>query len=393
MRQNITVHRGDGLYCAQGQVDGRVVAQNADAGAAIQHALDTLEAAGGGTVFLQPGDYPVSETIRLKSRVDLQGSGRATRVLAEPRISGPAILGEGLKHTLVSNLAVQALERGSAQAGVVFDDCGDSQMRGLYVEGFSGYGLWLRRNSFLCTIDGCSAADNGGANIFADHLERGGRGGDWVPNLITNCTVYRGGNGVEVDRGLVLNILGCQVYQSGGYGFYLHSRSNSVLVSGCRSFQVELDAVRVEDSHEINIASNIFCWHRGSSLVFQNVCWGSASANNFIDAGVRARDGRPRHGVSLQGTTRGVQVVGNAIFNWGDQVPMAAGIWEESTCQNNLISGNNVNYCAEEGTVVARGAGSHVGDNVRIPRESYLGMGDSAVPDFDTERIDRFIGF
>jgi hypothetical protein len=390
MHQNIVVYNRDSVCVARGQIDGSVLIEAADAQLVLQRAVD-LVGEKGGAVCLQPGDYPLGATLQLRSRVELQGSGRATRLLAQPGLKDPAILGRGLKHTSVSALAVHSAESHAASAGVVLDDCGDSQVRNVHAQGFADYGLWLRNNSFLCTIDGCSAADNAKANILADTLERGGRGGDWVPNLIVNCTTYRGGCGVEVRRAVVLNILGCQVYQPARYGFLIAKMSNSVLVSGCRTFQVELDAVCVDTSHEINISSNIFCWHRGHSLVFRDVCWGTASGNNFIDAGVRARDGKPVHGVSLEGTTRGVQVVGNAVFNWGDQVPMAAGIWEAPTCRNNLISGNNVNYCAEEGTVVARGAGSHVGDNVRIPREAHLGMSDSAVPDFDTERIDRFL--
>jgi parallel beta-helix repeat protein len=44
----------------------------------IQSAIDTLSAAGGGTVTLLPGIYEIEQTIDLKSYVHLRGSGRAT---------------------------------------------------------------------------------------------------------------------------------------------------------------------------------------------------------------------------------------------------------------------------------------------------------------------------
>jgi hypothetical protein len=85
-----------------------------------------------------------------------------------------------------------------------------------------------------------------------------------------------------------------------------------------------------------------------------------------------------------------VQVVGNAIFNWGDQVPMSSGILEASSCGTNLLSHNNINYC--KGPIVAsHGADSIAEHNIGQPDNAYIGMTDTPVPDFKTERIDRFI--
>lgn len=63
--------------------------------------------------------------------------------------------------------------------------------------------------------------------------------------------------------------------------------------------------------------------------------WAIVTANNIIDTGVRTKDGRPMSAIALQDSCRAIQVNGNNIFNWGDQVPMLNGIEEDNSCHHN----------------------------------------------------------
>jgi hypothetical protein len=209
--------------------------------------------------------------------------------------------------------------------------------------------------------------------------------------MISDLTIYGGGHGIECNYAIVVNITGCQIFQTKGYGIYLHTVSNSVLVTGCRTFQIEIDAILVEDSHEINISGNIFCWHRGHGLILKNVTWGTITANNIIDSGVRAGDGVERNGIVMSEETRSIQVTGNAIFNWGDQVPMMYGIVEGEKCSLNTIAFNNINFFTKD-AVLSGGKGTLIKDNQVKGPDAWIGMDrEQAWPDFTRDPIEGFI--
>jgi len=384
--QNLLVVRDGGDFRVVTDLTRDQVFASTSAADALQWAIDALPA-GGGSVALGLGEFPLAGAVRLASNVWLRGSGRGTRVVAGAGAAG--LVCEGLKGTVVSDLAVMAGAAGPS-TGILVDDCGDCQVRDVLVQGFSDYGIWMRNHSFLCELKSCKAADNGKANLFLDHLAHGGRGGDFVPNLVTNCITYGGGTGIECSRVIVLNIVGCAVFQPGRYAYHLRDTSNSVLISGCRSFQVEEHAVVVENTHELNVSSNIFCWHRGHGIVLRDVSWGAINGNEFIDQGVRSRDGVHMKGVVLAEGTQGVQVVGNTIFNWGDQVPMSIGVDEDATCRNNIIAHNNINYYTET-DIVSAGAGTQAAANVSLDDEAYQAMGRKPCPDFTRERLEAFM--
>ncbi|HLL88897.1 MAG TPA: right-handed parallel beta-helix repeat-containing protein, partial [Tepidisphaeraceae bacterium] len=233
------------------------------------------------------------------------------------------------------------------------------------------------------------AAGNRRAGIVVDDLWIG-RGGEWVPCLLSNCIVYGGGHGIEFRRAIVVNVVGCAVHQSGGHAYYLRDSSNSVVLSGCRSFQVGGDAVHVDGSHEFNATGNIFCWHRGDGIVLRDVAWATIAGNNVIDSGVRVPDGGLRRGIVIAGDTRGAQVTGNALFNWGDQCPMAEGIVEEPTAHDNAVVGNNINYTAGA-ALDCHGARSTVASNVAVAAAAHVSMGRPPYPDFTLTKLHAFI--
>ncbi len=384
LQQNYIIFRDANMFYARGQIDGTTLASGVNAVEIMQTAVDIMAADGGGEVFISRGEYPLSTTLQLTNNIRLRGSGRGTRLLAQSAIG---ISGTGLKGAQVENLS---LHGAGASAGLILDDSGDCLIQNVLCQGFRDYGFWVRNNTFLSRLQGCIAADNGKANIYLDKLAGGGRGGDFVPNVVANCITYGGGTGIESNHVIVLNIVGCAVFQPAEYGYYLHHTSNSVLISGCRTFQVEQDAIRVESTHELNVTGNIFCWHRGDGIVLHDVSWGAINGNEVIDSGVRAHDGKFTMGIVLSANTQGVQVTGNTIFNWGDQVPMQNGIIEDASCQNNIIASNNINYYTGV-AVDAAGQNTLVEHNMSEKETAYQGMGRQGYPDYDRERITQFI--
>jgi parallel beta-helix repeat protein len=380
--QGISVY-GDGQrYRAITSITRETIAESAAATEVLQRAIDQ---ASGGEVRVECGDYRLSAPLMLARNVALRGSGRGTRLIvtAENR-EGIAVRGETMEGACVADLAVVAEPLGSAVAGIVLGSCGDCRIKDVLALGFARYGIWLRESSFLCEVRGCQLVDNGESNLFLDMLQEG-RAGDYIPNLVTSCMIYGGGRGVECNTTVVLNIVGCAVYQTSGPAFHLHSGSNSVVLSGCHSFQISADAVVVEDSHELNLTGNAFAWHTGHGIVVRDSEWGTITGNEIIDTGsyntgqkdrTATHDDVPadfkhRDGIRLSGV-KGYHIGGNAIFNWGVAPPMAVGIREDETCLNNRIANNTVNWF-KEGDVFSRGAGSTCEGNVGH-RDPYRGV-------------------
>jgi hypothetical protein len=385
MGQSIIVYEDAGGYTAVTGVTRAPVFTSADAAATLQAAVDATRA-NGGHVLVEPGCYPLDRPVALRDRVQLRGSGRGTRL----EVAGEAgVVMTGLDSAEVADLALVAAAGSMAEAGLIMDGCGDCQATNVFAGGFAGYGIWLRNHSFLCTIRGCSATGNARANIFLDTLATYGRAGRYLPNRLTDCMVYGGGVGIEVRRAVVLNISDCCVFQTRDSGFHVHTSSNSVIVTGCRTFQVGKHAVLVEDSDEFNLSSNIFCWHIEDGVVIRNANWGAITGNEIIDSGsynsgVEDRtatweqlpaDLPPYSGLKLL-NAHGYNVTGNTIFNWGVCPPMEYGIYEDAQSGKNNIAENNINFFVVQ-DAASLGSESVCKDNVSYgdrPHQDRAGL-------------------
>lgn len=418
--QGYRIYRDGEKVKAKGSVTGNVEKEALieEASSVIQWTVNTLAEKGGGEVFVECGTFPLNREVELASKITLRGTGRGT-VLKVTEENGSGLIGKDCNGLIVCDLTLEGdlTNSSTTVAGIVLDDCGDSEIRNVFALRFSKYGIWVRNNAFLCKVSGCSAAGNQVANIYLDQLGKKGRAGDFVPNLVHGCMCYSGGNGIELNRVIVANIVGCEVFQAGGHSFYIHEHSNSVLISGCRSFQAMKNAVLVESSHETNISSNIFCWHWGHGIELSDVTWGAVNGNECIDNG--SNQDPPKKGIWLRNGTKGVQVIGNTVFNWITHEPMSVGIEEDADCHGNLIMGNLTNYTLEKG-VLSQGEGSFAERNLNenrgytpsvkgpIPLAKLWGaIGPSAriqpinkslypharrVPEFTRDRIMEFLG-
>jgi len=399
--QDCVVYRRDDEFAVRGSIDGAELATSRSAAGAIQFAVDWL-GTDGGEVRLARGAYPLERAVRLSDATCLRGSGRGTKLrVRADNADGVGVLLDHAKGASVADLAV--LGQDGAAAGVVLDASGDCQVERVFCAGFRDHGIWVRNNSFLCAVKGCSLAGNGKSNIYLDHL-REGEYGDYVPNLVADSIVYGGGKGIECDDAIVVNIVGCAVYQTAGYAYHIHSFSNSVVVSGCRSFQISSDCVVVEGTHELNLTGNIFCWHTGHGVVVRDSYWGAITGNNIIDTGsynggtdnhetLKADTPNPplMNGVELR-HARGYTLTGNTVFNWSVAPKMRCGILEDAESYNNTITGNNINYYTDA-AVVAHGRDTVTANNVGYADLAYNDPQDLKpyYQSFQRELTERFI--
>jgi len=372
MNQGIIIYAAHDQYKAITRITHDPVATSASAAEAIQTAVDATGDEGG-QVFIEQGRYPLAEPIRLHNRVRLCGAGRDARL--EVACEAGVLL-ESLDSAEVADLAIVATKNSGAQAGLILDGCGDCQATNVFAGGFAGHGIWLRNHSFLCTIRGCSAAGNGKSNIYLDTLAEKGRSGEYIPNLVADCMIYGGDKGIETRRTIVANIVGCCVFQTRDTGFHIHTESNSIVVTGCRTFQVGKHAVLLEDTDEFNLSSNIFCWHIEDGVVIRNAHWGAITGNEIIDTGsynsnvadkAASWDTLPKDLPRYSGlkllNAQGYSVTGNTIFNWPVCPPMEYGIYEDAASFKNNFTGNNVNLYDKE-AVLSLGRESATCNNI-----------------------------
>ncbi|MDQ8192914.1 right-handed parallel beta-helix repeat-containing protein [Coraliomargarita sp. SDUM461004] len=344
--------------------------------------------AGGGLLRISADELEISRPISLGSNTYLEGSGTATRVVPSPTFVGEAlIVMASANASSVRNLSLHGL--GRVSYGVMLCDSVDCRVAEVTASCCVDAGIVCRDNSSCCTLSNCTAIENQRANFLFENLAFAGRLGNFPPNTVTACTSIGGGHGFEVHQATVFNITASTAFQSRGHGFKVHQTSNSVLISGCRTFQCEQSAVYVENAHELNVSSNVFCWQRSDGIVLNNVNWAAINANEVIDSGVRDLKERRRVGILLHSDTKGVQIVGNTIFNWGDQPPMSHAIYEAADCSENLFVNNHINYVADV-PVVSLGQHSVVGENMIVAEAAYRNMDKSPFPDFDRDAIERY---
>jgi hypothetical protein len=382
INQDLQVYRKGDWVILKGQADDKVAFRDRDAANVINAGIEILGRQGGGEIRVMPGTYVMESPVRLADFVTLRGSGKATVLkLGRNNEEGMMIYAGSVDNVVVTDLTVQGLPEYLEElpdtmkqveepyveevfepgrefvypyepSGVVFHQVGTGQIRNVYARDFSSYGIWLRKDNFMCEVNSCITSGNGKAGVYLQHNNEGGRGGNHVPNLVIGCKSYgEDGHAYELVRSTCNNLVGNIVYQCKGHAFKLHGHSCSNLITGCRVFEGYRNAVYCEQAHETNLTGNIFCWNRGHGIEIVNTVWSTISGNNIIDAGgvvnyeeVGWQTGLT-HGILLRGDTRSSQITGNSIFNWGDgHAPMIDGIHETAECRNNNIADNSINF-------------------------------------------------
>ena len=75
-------------------------------------------------------------------------------------------------------------------SSVVFHQVGTGQIRDVYARDFRSYGIWLRKDNFMCEVNSCITSGNDKAGVYLLHNSEGGRGGNHVPNIVIGCKSY-----------------------------------------------------------------------------------------------------------------------------------------------------------------------------------------------------------
>lgn len=94
-------------------------------------------------------------------------------------------------------------------------------------------------------------------------------------------------------------------------------------------------------------------------------------------------------GLCLTDATQSVQITGNTIFNWDDQVPMKTGIQENSSCCNNQLTCSNINFYTDM-DVVSEGLGTSLSHTISELEKTYVQPSGTAL-DFNRDRFEHFI--
>lgn len=394
-------------YMLRMTASGQKIARFSYADDAIMHAIE-LAGESGGSIHIGPGVFFFHSAVKLDHQIVISGEGVNTKILPVDNYTDTCLFyGDSLNEVTLTNMKLTAAESEESQlSGIIIKNSGSCLFRDLTLIGFSERGIWLTEDTFLSEVRGCRFADIGRSGVFLDQLNDIGRAGPYLPNLVSNCIFFRGGKGVECSDAIVANIVACMVFQSREPAFHINSASNSILISGCRTFQIEDDAVVVEDSHEIAITGNIFCWQIKNGIVLKGVDWGTISGNNIIDSGNIPFEfegdeeweywqERPESteeyqycGLKIHSDSKGLTINGNAIFNWASNPPMTYGIYESEDCSDNIVIGNNINYFTETG-IHALGNGTIVTDNIATSA-AHRGNKES-IHSFDTRLIEKFI--
>lgn len=412
--QNFEIFQSNGKYIVRGAVDLEKHYQSAQASEVIQWAADQFD--DGGEIFLHKGNYYLKDEISLPSYITINGSGMGSAfIIGSDHKTGVGFNIIGKNRVILKDFAIKSIKSdNNSKTGIIFDDCGDCVIDGIYLAGMNENGILFINDTFLSEVTNCRIVACEGSAIRFENLAGQGRGGDFVPNNISNCIIYHGNYGITCSNAIVVNISNVTVYQSKNVAFHLMKKSNSVLITGCRTYQIQDDAVVVEDSHEINISSNIFCWTEGHGIVLNEVKWGTVSANNVIDNGsinpfdpvkdslkttrevkevLRSADDRKsvKSGIVIENMTQGVTITGNAVFNWPATPKMKYGIVEDATCKNNNIISNNINFYSIA-DVHSEGKGTKVIGNVGFGEVPYTGnIGIAGIQAFNLRLMEDFI--
>lgn len=256
LNQGFIVLKKGTTFVALNSVGNEIFAEDKHADIIFRRCISTLAASGGGEIKVENGVFPFHTPVKLESRIKILRSGRTTTfVPASDNTDGVIFVASGKDEILLSDFVCQVdvLSTNEKASGIIIENCGDCKVRSVFIRDFSGYGFWLRNDSFLCRFVDCAAANNGKAEYYISDINAGGRGGDYIKN----CTSYASrGKGIEVYASLCVNTVGCNMYHPKRNGYYFQQGSNSILLSGSRCFKAEGNGILIENSHELNVSSN-----------------------------------------------------------------------------------------------------------------------------------------
>lgn len=290
-----------------------------DDAAAIQTALDALDAAGGGMLFFPPGQYNVSTQIDVPSDVVLCGVGYSSRihmtandtktfqVTAEANVGFERLLlTSGGTSTTAGNGAIHL---GLSSLGNGADDCWVSHC---WIEGAQQCGITIDSKSNRCSVTGClidSAGEEGIYALGADTILEG----NGITNSADGGIKARGTNQVIVGNRISGATSSGVLFTDPGVGGV--TAANVITGSGSDGIRVAGDAT----DHAI-IGNYVEASSQSADNTHSNISIdGAGVARVFVQANTCRHGGgaaQPKYGLELTNSTDAI-VGDNDLRNGG----------------------------------------------------------------------------
>ncbi len=423
----------EGSYYVENNLSHKHVMKSGSFNEAIDHAIDLIKNSGG-SIRIRSGKYEVTSPIHLYNSIHIEGDGKSTSLhISDHFPEGNSVFfADSVNDISIYKLSIIQDNDRQEVSGIIYNHCGTSIISDVFMLGLTHHGAWIRNASFLSRIDACTFGNIENSAVLFENL-RQGRAGDFLPNYVSNCIVYSSGMGIEFHKATVADIVNCKIYQTKKHAIFIRDGSGSVLISGCRTFQIQDAAVKIMNAAEINISNNIFCWHEKEGIVLDKVIWGTITGNEIMDNGSfnpvdssnfdfdlngqtrpygipigdfdfnLYRKNNPHgklaleevkekgnySGIKILNRTRNITISSNAIFNFRQGGgPMKNGIEEDHTCSQNIIVGNNIHYYRDN-DILSRGQNSEVINNISHKNERDLS--NYWIQGFDLRLMDHYI--
>lgn len=380
---------------------GAVGDDRADDAPAIQQAIDTVSATGGGLLLVPAGTFRIERPLWLRSNVRLTGVGAAAVLHLVNTVRSSAIRGEGTRSRPLSGVSIRDLTvagdvryaqggpsvvNGSGIAFVYADDC---DVAGVHVVGFSDGGISFHngnRNSIAnCRVErtaqgvsftagdvdvtgnmaiGNRISDTGQYNGL--HLE-GGFGGGTMNGQVSHTTLS--GNtiansweaGINIELAPHTSCVGNTVRQSGAgrtaiaMGIKIYGGAFSALcgntVTGSSGDAIVIGA----NSGQCSVEGNTTAGNGGALLltdsgaqVTNDVAIGT---NNFTEGDIRTQGN-----VRIRNRTTGF-----SFANRADSDPQVLDWYQESSFTPQVTGSNRAGYKSRKAQFTRIGNVVHVG--------------------------------
>ncbi|MFM7009103.1 MAG: glycosyl hydrolase family 28-related protein [Betaproteobacteria bacterium] len=303
-------------------------------GPALRALIDTIEVAGGGTMFFPPGTYMVGGTgtasqggLALPNGVHILGSGRGATTIKAIDPSSVAMTGVVRSKSAtttfgmrVEHITISGPDTSSQDVPVIYLASSDENVviRDVNVTGGKngvgngGYGIRIESGCKHVLLDNVASYSNARDGIYINGA---------TDVIVDNCAVYSNTrHGILMDGGANANkIRGCQVYSNGTNNLLIQGEArNNAIVGGDFTLSGE-DNLRIR---------------RGTTLF---------ELDNLIQSVRIAQSGRD--GISIAGAQRN-KIVGCTFVNNGTAINNTYNdvsfeldaTFNTTTCQNNLVA-------------------------------------------------------
>jgi parallel beta-helix repeat protein len=352
----------------------------------IQAAIDAVEAAGGGVVFIRAGTYVISTELVIDSaNVNLIGEGIDATVIqlkaAFPTgeagiVAGADNISVGMM-TIDGNKANQTTESHNGiengTSTTVYDNCFyDLEVKNINHSSTTGNGIYLvygertKIERCHCTgIEGYGFQVNSGViytSIVSSFASSNSVHGFLIlgaKTMLNNCTAYsNSSSGFYMDSGMGL-CGNCVAFQNTVHGFYLTSRDT---ITGCISEDNTQYGVYTDSTRSKIVGCHLY--DNGKHGIYVDGADNCIISGNYIDIFNGLDADNTYSGILLTGTALRNVVVGNRIMQIAGTNNWQYGIREAAAADNyNLIDGNIVTN-AQTAQISTQGANTVTGDNV-----------------------------